>query len=735
MDNCDAKSRSSIRDRESLAAFAIYCGLSLLFFGRGLIGHFGDRYIGVGSDPAQQMYFLAWWPFALAHHLNPFLNNVAWFPETVNLAHSPCIPLPSILMAPITMLGGPILSFNLLMLLSPAISAWAGFILFRRICGGFWPASAGGYVFGFSPFILSHLLSSPVMIAGWFIPLAIYTVLLRLDGEISAIRFAALAALVLIGQAGWSLELLATASLFGSIALALAAWTGGADLRRRIFGLAAPLVCAYAATGILLSPYLYYLLASGGLDMSPHLAIYNSANLMNFIVPTQVNALGATPLVHLLTPRTHIYDTCAYIGVPALLVAVLMTARRGAELAVRLSVWMLLVTMILSVGPMFLTGPHSAIPMPEVFIYWYAPVLKYALPVRFAAYFFLSIGALFALWMSDHALSAGVRLGLGALVILSLLPNLNWKFWTIRETTPQFFSDGIYRNYIARNENILILPYGVAGDSDLWQALADFHFRMAGGYLGITPPVPRGYRDWPIVHSLYGLNGMPEPHRNIGAFLLDKRVTKVVVPDGAHLWQWTFGDGPASWRLRAFDADEKAAIESFFGWLDPAPLHIGGVTIYRIPLDRLGAYARYAPEDLQLDAARARMRTLVTAANSYLAQGGEIGELSLVEAAKRGLIPRLWITGPLAANFAERTVFRNGLRLQPLPNGLVEIAIFGTRDALQQVDQGYRPFYRSARLLPPQPSINVAEWSQSLLEFRFDRAGLAAAALAQAAAP
>jgi hypothetical protein len=33
-------------------AFGIYLALSLLFFGRGLLGHFSDRYIGNGMDAA-----------------------------------------------------------------------------------------------------------------------------------------------------------------------------------------------------------------------------------------------------------------------------------------------------------------------------------------------------------------------------------------------------------------------------------------------------------------------------------------------------------------------------------------------------------------------------------------------------------------------------------------------------------------------------------------------------------
>ncbi len=725
--------RRSAFDRESVVAFAIYCGLSLLFFGRGVIGHFGDRYIGVGPDPAAETYFLNWWLYAIANHQNLFLNRIAWVASTINMAKNTSMPIAALLLAPISHFAGPVRAYNILILLSPAVSAWAAFKLNRWLTGDFFAALMGAVLFGFSPFIVSHVLGHPVLIAGWFPAFAIYLVLLNLSDEISARALFVLMTLILIGQAGFSLEMFATMTFFGGIALALACWNGDAALRQRIMALASPLACAYGTTALVLSPYLYYMFVGGRLNISPYMPINNSALLANFIIPTPANALGATRIERLLAPHSNIYDTSAYIGIPALVLASFMAYRRRNEPAVRLAVSMLLVLMVLSLGPLVWTGRHSAIPMPEVFIYWFVPILQYAIPTRFAAYFFLCIGYLFALWLSDRRLRARVRLSFGALILVSLLPNLNASFWTAPIDTPEFFRHETYRKYVSRNDIILCLPYGVAGDTDLWQVTTKFYFRTAGSYLGFTPEVPKGYSEWPIVAALYGLYTMPELDRQTAAFLYNKQVSEVVVPDGAHLWQWTFGNGPASWRLRAFDADEKAAINALFGWLDPAPLHIGGVTIYRIPLGRLADYARYTPEVLQLDAARARMRTLVTAANAYLAQGGDIAKLNLVEAADRNLIPRLWITGPSAVNFAERTVFRNGLRLQPLPNGLVEIAIFGTRNALQQIDREYRPFYRSARLLPPQPSINVAEWSQSRLEFRFDRAGLRAAALAQAA--
>jgi hypothetical protein len=715
-------------DRESFAAFAIYLGLSLFFFGRCLIGHFGDRYIGSGCDPVNQMYLTNWWIYAVAHHTNLFINRIAWHPEAMNFAKVPGMPSAALISLPITVLGGPVSSYNTLMLLSPTLSAWTAFILYRRLTRKRGPALCGGYLFGFSPFIAAHMLGQLHLVMGALMPLALYVFLLRFEGEITTLRFIVLMSLLLIVEFGFSPEFLALGSVSAGIALLLAWALGSSAIRSRLLPMAAPLALAYAIAALVVSPYLFYFFRGGPVDLNAALPIVNSATLPEFIIPTPVMALGSLGFAKLLVPHTQIYDTNAYIGIPALLVAALVAIKRGKRLAARLSLWMLLALSVLSLGPILFIGSHFAVPMPEFLIHRFVPTLKYAMPERFAAFFFLCIGALVAFFLSDDSWNAGIRVGIGALVVLSLLPNLNASFWTTPVDTPKFFQNGIYRKYISRNDVVLFLPYGLAGNSDLWQVSVKYYFKTAGSFLGLTPAVPKGYREWPVVTALYGLHTAPGIERQIAAFLLNKQVNAVIVPDGAHLWQWTFGDGPASWRLRAFDADEKAAIESFFGWLDPAPLHVAGVTIYRIPLDRLGAYARYTPAELQLDAVREQMRKLITAADSYLASGGDSAKLNLVEAANRGLIPRLWITGPYALALGVSPTFLNGLELRPMKNGSVQIGVMGSRAALATLSRNYAPYSRSAKIFGPLVGLNVADWSRSMLTLDFDREGLAKAA-------
>ncbi len=150
------------------------------------------------------------------------MAHVIWAPDGFNLAWSTFVPLAGIFAAAITQWFGVVPAYNASMLLCPALSALTAFIVCRRICGRFWPALAGGYVFGFSAYMLSHMLGHLTLVMEFFPPLAVYLVLRRIDDDLSARRFTMLLALVLIGQIGSSLEILATMTIFGGVAIARA---------------------------------------------------------------------------------------------------------------------------------------------------------------------------------------------------------------------------------------------------------------------------------------------------------------------------------------------------------------------------------------------------------------------------------------------------------------------------------------------------------------------------------
>ena len=168
-------------DRRGLGTLFLYLAISIVFFGRGLIGQFGSAYVGMGMDPTLMAWFLVWWPHAIANHLNPLLTHAIWWPTGYNLAWSPCLPLVSVLFIPITVTLGPVAAFNTLCLLSLPLDAWCAFTLCTYVTRRYWPSFLGGYIFGFSPYMLGQLIAGHLhMLIVFSVPLAAYLALRRL---------------------------------------------------------------------------------------------------------------------------------------------------------------------------------------------------------------------------------------------------------------------------------------------------------------------------------------------------------------------------------------------------------------------------------------------------------------------------------------------------------------------------------------------------------------------------
>src|ERR1700731_3942446 len=163
--------------RGGAAAFLIYLVFSMLFFGRALGGGLSSFYVGNGPDPPQSIWFLAWWAHALANRVNPLFTHAVWAPAGFNLAWMTNIPLAAWLMLPVTRSLGPVAAYNVLCLLCPAVVGWAAFVLCRYIVREFAPALLGGFVFGFSPYLVCKLLGDIDLALVPMVPLTVYLAL------------------------------------------------------------------------------------------------------------------------------------------------------------------------------------------------------------------------------------------------------------------------------------------------------------------------------------------------------------------------------------------------------------------------------------------------------------------------------------------------------------------------------------------------------------------------------
>src|ERR1039457_1780993 len=204
---------------QTLGAFLTYLALSLLFFGRPLIGHFSDHFIGREADPSQMMWLLKWWPYALSHHLNPFLTDYVWAPVGFNFAWMTSIPLPALAAAPLTASIGLVATYNILALLSAPSAAICTFVLCRRLSGSFWASMLGGFVFGFSSFMIGQTLGHLCLILSFPVPLAAYLISRRFEDSINTRKFIVLMAAVLSSEFLIDMEMFATATVVGAVGL------------------------------------------------------------------------------------------------------------------------------------------------------------------------------------------------------------------------------------------------------------------------------------------------------------------------------------------------------------------------------------------------------------------------------------------------------------------------------------------------------------------------------------
>src|SRR6185437_5803759 len=142
-------------------------------------------------------------------------------------------------------------------LASPALSAWTAFLLCRHVTRRTAPSLVGGYIFGFSPYMLTHLTGGPQLAQKPLLPVFVLLVLRRLEGSIGSRAFVVWMALAMIAQFSISSEVLATATLFGAIALALA-FALLPERRTALVDVVKLLIGALAVTVVVVSPYLLY---------------------------------------------------------------------------------------------------------------------------------------------------------------------------------------------------------------------------------------------------------------------------------------------------------------------------------------------------------------------------------------------------------------------------------------------------------------------------------------------
>ncbi|HXT91451.1 MAG TPA: hypothetical protein VN714_19525, partial [Trebonia sp.] len=150
----------------------------------------------------------------------------------------------------------------------------------------------------------------------------------------------------------------------------------------------------------------------------------------------------------------------------------------------------------LALGPNVVVGHTNVVSLPWGGL-WHLPLARSAEPSRLIIFAYLLLALALAVWLAAPARNPRARWALGLLAVVVMFADLP----TFAQATnpvppgytppaamrptdqlPPFITDGLYRRYLRPGETVVIVTHrGNAGM--LFQADADFYFRIAGGFI------------------------------------------------------------------------------------------------------------------------------------------------------------------------------------------------------------------------------------------------------------
>ncbi|HTZ64173.1 MAG TPA: hypothetical protein VMB51_08710 [Solirubrobacteraceae bacterium] len=530
-------SRAITRIPSWIRALAFYIVLAILSIGWHAVTHPQTVCACVGTaDPAAYMWALSWWPHAILSGLNPFVTHYQWSPTGTNLAQAAMIPTAAIIATPITALFGPLFSYNALAILSPALAAFTAYLLCRRLIRKELAAVVGGLLYGFSSYEFAQLLGHLNLVMTFLLPVMVHMSLMRVDREVSRVKYVLGMAVLIFLQIGLSTELLAESVAIGLVVLVAARLIAVPPQRERVFGLILETILAGLLAAVVSAPFLYYALFSGGLPQSnPALSDAYPLDFANLIFPSFTTWLGHHDFQSLWATydKGDVSEANGYFSLPILIAfgAWLLTSGWRSVLGKLLAVGTL-VSIILAMGSHLHVAGNQTITLPYSWVKT-LPIFDNIIPARIVVFSGLAIAIGVAAWLAARGTHMLARWSLVLLGILLLVPNLTSSLYGVPPFNPRFFSTSLYRHYLSRNETVLMLPFGHNDNSTLWQAETGFYFYMPEGYVSSQIPAP--FEAEPGVTELF--NNVAPAAPVLGSFIRAHSVSDVVVdPTQAGPW-------------------------------------------------------------------------------------------------------------------------------------------------------------------------------------------------------
>ena len=160
-------------------------------------------------------------------------------------------------------------------------------MLYRYVTGSWWASLVGGYLFGFSGYMLYRLWEGdPSLLLVFPVVFSLWLVLNALNDEIGSRALVGALTAMLAIEFLISLEIFATATIFSAIAFALAFALFEDETRRRLRALITPIFTSYAIALAVVSPYLYFFFSTAAPKAPMWQPFLFSADLLFFVLPS-----------------------------------------------------------------------------------------------------------------------------------------------------------------------------------------------------------------------------------------------------------------------------------------------------------------------------------------------------------------------------------------------------------------------------------------------------------------
>jgi hypothetical protein len=551
------------------------------------------------GDPAQEVWFVAWPAWAIAHLHSIFFSGAVNVPHGANLLSNTSGPLIGAVLAPVTWVFGPVAATNLALTLAPALSAWACFAAIRPLVRWKVGAIPAALVFGYSSAIVTSLTFGHVSVTVLVIPPFLFTMLYEIviRQEHSIRRDGLLLAALLVVQFFISPEILVMCLLLAVIGLLAVTAVGWRQAGARAGHALPALGVAAGVTVVVLAYPAWYGLAgpqavSGVLfALAPISGVPLSGLLLSGRYGDHAN--GYIRFGGYLGRNGPPPDFVGW-GVALSTVVSVVAARR------RPLTWLLLlmatVTFWLTLGAYLISGPawlgRPWLPW-RLLSTW--PVLKEILPDQFVPLLTLFLAFLLAVgldavheafgrpgtWMTRHrtALAGAATVAVAAVALVPVFLTFAAPLRVVRVHTPPYLRT---TTSTPAGRVLLTVPFAVSGTSQpmLWQALQGMRFRLAGAALK-TPDVTGG----PIG------SGPPGSARRI---LTDLTISGPALPTGTAAQLATVRMALQSWQvdqvvIAGASRDPVYASGFFTAVLGVAPVYEKRAWVWTLPAGKAPA--------------------------------------------------------------------------------------------------------------------------------------------------